>query len=206
VSIKQTAALALSLVVVWALSVFPSAASQELLVNGGFEAPLGSEWRVYGGELSRVPGGYGYGYEASGYAARFDSQSLGTKWFYQVVPISPGGTYTFAGWAVKDDPNIYEIFLRISWYESVDGFGSEISHIDSTSSLTDDQPGYRFLSTAPVAAPEGAHSARVRAILVPATAQAATAYFDDMSFTVPLPPPQAPNRIRDRRPTQVLPR
>ena len=160
-------------------------AGENLLQNPGFEDGT-SGWSTYGGALSIV----GSQVHSGGSAAAFESNSATTKWIYQVVPVSGGESYTFSGYAIKNDPNIETIFLRISWYQSQDGFGTEIAHHDSLSSLTDDQSQYRFLTTGEITAPADAHSARVKAILEPVSDGEAIAFFDDFKFEGP--PPATP--------------
>ena len=127
-----------------------------LLQNPGFEDGIAG-WSSYGGTLSQV----GSPVQSGAFAAALTSDTASTKWIYQTVSIQGGGAYTFCGCALKNDPDIETIFLRISWYESEDGFGSEISHNDSLTSLTDDQPYYSLLTTGEVIAPPNAYSARV---------------------------------------------
>ncbi len=169
-----------------ALSAIAALASDaELLENGGFEQGE-SPWQAYSGNFTVVSSSAYPGQVRSGsYAAAFASADLATKWLHQLVQVVPGGSYTFSGWAIKDDPDIANVYFRISWYASNDGTGSEISHNDS-SQLSTDSAVYRSL-TFSVTAPSQAFSARVKCMLVPASTGPATAYFDDLSFTGPQP-------------------
>jgi len=158
-------------------------ASEELLLNGGFESELQGEWQVYGAgaALSRA----GTPIHSGAYAAAFTSTSVSTKWLYQTVAVSPGETYTFGGWVLRNNPDVQRVFLRISWYEGEDGFGAEIASVDS-GWLTSDSDQYQpLLVTAN--APLQAHSARVKVMLFPTSAVAVTVYLDDMSFSGPRP-------------------
>jgi cardiolipin synthase len=153
----------------------------ELLQNPGFESASGGtpdHWSKYGGTLAQtdtlVHGG--------SYAAQFDSSSTSTKWVFQVVTVTEGTAYVFSAWALKNDANIEEVYLRVSWYASADGSGSQISHDDSTARLLGDDSAYRFLTTGPITVPTGARSARARLVLNPLDGTACTAYFDDASF------------------------
>ena len=158
------------------------AVAAELLSNGGFENATGGvpdDWSKYGGTLSQVSSPV----RSGSYAASFTSDTSSTKWIYQVIaPITGGDSYTFSGYAVKNDSNITSVYLRISWYSSNDGDGTAIDDNDSTTSLTTDDSSYRFLTTESVTAPASARSARARIMLDPVSVTVATAYFDDMSF------------------------
>jgi uncharacterized repeat protein (TIGR01451 family) len=159
----------------------PVRPAAELLLNPGFETGTGGApdyWQKYGGTLAQtdslVHGGV--------YAARFDSASTSTKWVYQVVTVTGQVAYVFSAWALKNDPNVDEVYLRASWYESGDGSGSAIGNDDSISRLTSNDATYRLLTTGPITAPSGAQSARARMMLNPVGSVSCTVYFDDASF------------------------
>ncbi|HXG41558.1 MAG TPA: hypothetical protein VNL95_02400 [Dehalococcoidia bacterium] len=160
------------------------------LVNGGFEegradgTPYG--WNKFGGTLGRTSDRRSQG----GYAAFLESASSSTKWAYQTVQVEGGGFYQFSAYALKDDPAVAAVWLRVSWYASDDGSGTAIGQHDSDVELTDDMPQFRPLTTGPVQAPSGARSARVRLMLRPRSEARAVAFFDDVSFG-PVPPPVA---------------
>jgi hypothetical protein len=141
-------------------------------MNPGFEAGT-TDWSENGGGTLSVVGSQVH---SGNLAATLSSDSVGTKWIYQVVSIQEGGTYTFCGYALKNDSNITSMRLRISWYKSEDGFGSEITHHDSLTALIEDHPQYRLLTTGDVSAPPNAHSALVKAIVEPASAATATTF------------------------------
>jgi len=160
------------------------------LVNGGFEEadgegkPIG--WRKYGGELSRSSAARWEGQ----YAAAFTSRTTSTKWAFQAVAVEGDEAYVLDGYALKNDANVEAAYLRLSWYASPDGSGGAIDTVDSTTRLTDDSPGFRFLSTGPVVAPAEAASAKVRLMLDPVSEAEGTVYFDDISFGGTTMPPQ----------------
>ena len=178
-----------------AVSALSFAAPDELLVNGGFEEGI-EPWRVRTtrGELSLVSkSDYPDCVLSGDYAAKFTSGS-NADWIYQVVPVQPGGTYTFSGYAQNNDPGVASVYLRIHWYERADGYGEPLNPggIVSTQTLTTDD-SYHLLTTEPVTAPlevHPAHSARVECV-VDGT-PSAIAYFDDMSFEGPPPPTPTP--------------
>ena len=160
------------------------------LVNGGFEEadgegkPLG--WRKYGGVLSRSSAARRDGQ----YAAAFTSRTASTKWAFQAVAVEGDEAYVLDGYARKNDANVEAAYLRLSWYASPDGSGGAIDSVDSATRLTDDSPGFRFLSTGPVVAPAEAASAKVRLMLDPVSEAEGTVYFDDISFGGTTMPPQ----------------
>jgi Lamin Tail Domain len=152
------------------------------LQNGSFEeaddSGMPSSWERYGGDLSLTSAPVRSGI----HAARFESTSDSTKWVYQAVSVEPGGTYAFDAWIADDDPAVASASLRVSWYESGDGSGRALATSDSTEHLDAPQSGYRYLTTAPVLAPDVAHSARLRVLLAPVSAAPAVIYVDDASF------------------------
>lgn len=158
------------------------AAPTELLANGGFENGI-SGWHTFGGQLAQVARPVYSG----NFAVAYTSADFRAKWFYQDVPVTTGALYAFSGWAIKNSPDIAEVQLRISWHSQSTGYGSgqaagsELSSVTSEG-LTSDSAAYRFLSTSQVAAPYSAIIARLKVILVLASGNKATAYFDGLSF------------------------
>ncbi len=156
-------------------TVFPS------LVNGGFEdtredgTPYG--WRKIGGEMSASRT-----FQAEGErSAALLSRTTSTKWIYQTVSVKGGSFYRLRAAALKNDPGARETLLRVSWYESADGSGSQIGTADSPA-LAEDSPGFVTLDTGPVQAPPEARSAKVRLLLRPVSAASAVVYFDAVRF------------------------
>jgi len=166
----------------------------ELLTNGGFESGEKSPWGEYCGNLT-ITDFPGYVHEGN-YAAEFTlGQNRQQGWIYQVVRVLPDKEYELSGWAFAEDiSNIERVFLRISWYASMDGTGPELSYHDHDDSsplnLSNYKPDYLSLTTSAIAAPKDAKSAKVKAIVeLPDPTQPATVYFDDFSFVGPQPPP-----------------
>jgi hypothetical protein len=92
-----------------------------------------------------------------------------------------------------DHPGVEAAWLRVSWYESVDGSGSALASVDSLSALDAREPGYRELRTGPVQAPPGVHTARVRIMLRPRSELSALIHIDDVSFGIVGAPESLPN-------------
>ena len=112
----------------------------------------------------------------------FFSSTVSTKWAYQTVAVTPASWYQYDAFIHHDDPWVASALLRISWYASADGSGSAVATIDSTKALTSAEPGFRSLSTGPVMAPPGVHSAKLRVLMRPRDATNAVIYIDDVSF------------------------
>jgi hypothetical protein len=155
--------------------VFPS------LVNGGFEdvredgTPYG--WRKVGGEMSASKA-----FRAEGErSAVLVSSTASTKWIYQTVSVQGGAFYRLLAAALKNDPGVREALLRVSWYESAEGSGSQIGTADSPA-LAEDSAGFVTLDTGSVQAPLEARSAKVRLLIRPASAASAVVYFDAVRF------------------------
>ena len=158
------------------------------LVNGGFEdvredgTPYG--WRKIGGEISASSATSAEGDLSASLLSRTES----TKWLYQAVSVEGGSYYQLRAMALKDDPAAREVLLRVSWYASADGSGSQLSTVDS-SALAEDSPEFVALDTGPVRAPPEARSAKVRLLLRPKSATPVVVYFDDVRFEVTAAPP-----------------
>lgn len=162
-----------------------------IIRNAGFEerddegAPVA--WEQYGGALSSAAAA-----RTGAYAARIESTTDSTKWMHQAVTVNDGATYAFSAWVQHNDPAVARALLRVSWYTSADGSGSNIGSEDSTEILDTSAPGYRYLTTGPITAPAEARSARVRVLLAPVSATPAVIFVDDAAFgpAAPLPPTQ----------------
>ena len=177
------------------VSTLSSAAPDELLVNGGFEDGVAG-WASYSGVFS-----YSDDPVHSGNQAAFFIVSVPEGWAYQVVSVQPGGSYTFSGWAIKNDDDIVAVFLRIGWYEGDDAMGGAIWYTTNPfEQLRDNHSDYQSL-TITGTAPPYAHSATVECVvkLVDTPTGPAIAYFDDMSFTGP--PPSMPTPTPTATPT-----
>ncbi|MBI1885408.1 MAG: hypothetical protein HYS09_03715, partial [Chloroflexi bacterium] len=94
------------------------------LVNGSFEQARADgtpqAWRKFGGEMRRTSAAVHEGK----YAASLRSTTESTKWLYQAVTVKGGHAYRLSAFALKDDPDLAEVYLRISWYESDDATGT----------------------------------------------------------------------------------
>jgi len=152
-----------------------------MLANGDFEVVQDGRpayWQKYGGTM------FADGASAGGtYAACLQSETSSTKWIYQVVPIEGGQWY--AGAAVGRVEGAGLASIRVSWYTTPDGAGSQLDPAESNLTASSSWAG---LATGPIQAPPDAASAKFRLALQPDGS--ATACFDDASF-VPTAPPEA---------------
>lgn len=150
--------------------VFPT------LVNGNFEvlAPLDG-WDNVGGTLSTVSPGL----DGTGRAALLTSSTDSTKYAFETVTIEPGAWYA-ARASLRPSGDASAAWLRVAWYASTDGSGSQLAVADSNLVTTRDVTGTATLAASQ--APSTARSARVRVMLRPASASAAAVVADDITF------------------------
>ena len=157
------------------------APSHGLLFNGGFESEDAGDlvgWRSFGGLFTQVDAPV----RSGRFAGRFASATVATKWIYQTVAVAPAEWYELDGYVYMGDPGVAYVLLRISWYASADASGSALATVDSTTRLEEPASRYRYLTTGPVQSPEGAHSAKARVLIRPASADSAVIYIDDVTF------------------------
>jgi hypothetical protein len=170
------------------------------ILNGGFEEgveDMPAAWQKFGGFLSRSTA-----FSRSGsFAGAFSSSTDSTKWVYQPLSVDPGRSYAFHGFILKNGPSDSTALLRISWYSSPDASGSSLGSIDSPESLSGSDSSFRYLSTGSVTAPEEAHSARARIVLVPASAASETIYLDDFVLEETASPTPTPEPTATATPT-----
>ncbi|HEX5479662.1 MAG TPA: lamin tail domain-containing protein [Dehalococcoidia bacterium] len=164
-----------------------------VLRNAGFET-AGADgsllaWDHYGGSMSVAT----HPVHTGAQSARLESDSDSTKWLYQPVAVDPDATYAFGAWVYDDDPAVASAFLRVSWYASADASGSALDSIDSTMRIEAADAQFRSLTTGSIAAPQDAHSARLRVILAPVSSAPAVIYVDDASFGPAAPATFTPN-------------
>jgi cardiolipin synthase len=160
----------------------PLGNGEERLQNPGFETAtegIPDGWRTYGVvELRQVSSPV----HSGNFAAVLTNTITSTRWAYQLVTVTAEHRYDFSAWAVKDDPHVDSVYLRVWWYDNPDGSGAAIGTDDSPR-LTTDEAGYRFLTTGPITAPVGAQSARAMLRIDPDNTDGdVSATFDDASF------------------------
>ncbi|HRN70831.1 MAG TPA: lamin tail domain-containing protein [Candidatus Woesebacteria bacterium] len=109
-----------------------------------------------------------------------------------ILDINPQMAYQITGFIKTGNPIPSKVFIRIAWYESVDGTGSQLKTEDSTSITNETDWQEITLQAVP---PSNAKSAKIRLLL-----SNGTAYFDSVSIaelqitpTSSLKPTQIPN-------------
>ncbi|MDE3091028.1 MAG: carbohydrate binding domain-containing protein, partial [Chloroflexota bacterium] len=118
-------------------------------------------------------------------AALISNGSTSTKFISQTITtIVPGSSYSFSGYGYIADANVQKIYLRLAWYSTPDCLNTPqiTSTVDSNVITT--IGSYQLLTANAKTAPSNALCARIRASLDPVSSTTATAYFDDLSFTL----------------------
>ncbi len=121
-----------------------------------------------------------------GRAAILTSQSDSTKWLYQTVRVTPGQWYE-ASALLRPDSGAEAAWIRVAWYATADGSGSQLATHDSAV-LAGPAPSFITVTTGPLLTPVDAHSAKVRAMLRPRGADFAMLVVDDVRFETSAPP------------------
>jgi len=168
-------------------------ASGGLLANGDFEVAAAGKpayWQKLGGEMFAGGG-------AAGLGGCLESDTTSTKWLYQVVGVEGGSWYS--GTAMARLQGGGNASIRVSWYGSEDGSGSQIAAPEGTVSSSQ---AWSPIAMGPVQAPPGARSARFRLTLQPTGS--VTACFDDAVLRqVEAPPPEPDTPATTPGPTQA---
>jgi hypothetical protein len=162
----------------------------ERLTNGGFEqlrpdgTPYG--WRDVGAELSVAAESPVDGR----FALAVTSRTGSTKWAYQSVRVERGAWYEASAYARSVSAD--EIFIRLSWYTSLDGSGAALDSVDSTATAGPGAAGFSRLTTGPVHAPANALVVRVRLMLRPGSDGETVALFDAVALEAAQPDDTGP--------------
>lgn len=123
-----------------------------------------------------------------------------------VIPNIEGGMfYQAKGYGRSSDPSTASYFIRIAWYSSSDGSGSQLS-TPSDSNLGSPNNDWAELATVVIQAPQTANSAKLRLVLTSKTSGSmATAFFDDVSFAEAVAPTLTPTEtpVPTRQPTNT---
>ncbi len=156
-------------------------ASTNLLTNPSFETlenGLPSNWqRNYSTlELSATSGAAFAHSDQT--AIVFQSQTSSQKYLYQPFLVTPSQAYRFTGFTKLLDGNA-KLFLRLSWYESPDGTGTELENtVSPQNTAPSDWVELKLESTAPTKA----NSARAKLVLDPKDSSLAKGVFDSVSL------------------------
>ncbi len=125
------------------------------------------------------------------------AESASSAWVEQAVQVTPGQWYEATAILAPVD-GVRAAWVRIAWYASADGSGSQIETDDSGSvgatGAASMRAGGSRVGTGPVRAPSRASSARIRILVQPLDAGGASLAIDDVTFarsTAPAPTPTA---------------
>ena len=154
----------------------------DTLVNGDFESPeelLG--WGNTGGLLTLTDGA------GTGQAAALISTSDSTKWLNQTVRVEAGGWYRATAY-LRPDGGADAAWLRVAWYASADGAGTQLSVVDSNTV----SGGAQTVRLEAAQAPPGARTARIRLMLRPLDSSSAVLVADDVTFARTAAPTPTP--------------
>lgn len=164
----------------------------EALVNGGFDTAVPLDvWQHVG----CVASPFSPGLDGAGRAALLVSTSDSTKWLTQTVTVEPGAWYSGRA-LLKLMGEAGAGWMRIAWYASTDGEGTQLAVADSNLATA---PGVVVgVQIAAVQALAAARTARVRLMLRPAGAEFAALLTDNVQFdrtAAPAPTPVATPRV-----------
>ena len=144
----------------------------EYLTNGDFELGL-LGWSNVGGTLTAAGG-----YSEQGLAAVLLSDTGSTKWLSQAVRATPGRWYEATA---RLRPDACEAWLRVAWYASPDGSGSQL-YTEDSATLNSPASQLAAVGTGPLLAPFEARSAQVRVMFRPRDAAFAMLVVDHVRF------------------------
>lgn len=165
--------------------------AQNLLSNGDFESGNTEFWSSSGGSATAtisselIHNGI--------YSLKVQHDKSSSYGFQQVIKDLEGGMfYELVGFGATKDPQTASYFLRVAWYETNDGSGSQLtSPIDTEKATNIDGEWVQFSMI--VQSPTNAHSAKVRLVLTTKNSGvSASAYFDDILFQESVAPTPTP--------------
>jgi len=173
------------LVVVFVLCQFlqaPISFSQtNLLTNNGFE-DLDNEgklidWKV---KNSKIILSQSSDIKKSGqYAAKVETTANPTNYIFQVSEINSSNKYYAEAYGLKISGGA--VFLRVAWYATIDGGGSQISTVDSEEVISN-STAFAHILTGTLTPPLSAKSAAVRLAIKPNADGSGVAFFDEVGF------------------------
>jgi len=179
-----------------------SVIAQNLLTNGDFESQSLEPWSSSGGSAQATVSLQLF-YNGQ-FSLKVSHTKVSSYGFQQVIAdLESGMFYQVRGFGGTDDSNTACYFLRVAWYESNDGSGSQLtSPTDSEKGDTVDGSWFPFSLL--VQAPDKAHSAKLRLVLNSKENDLlASAYFDDLSFTEAVAPTPTPTSTPTPEPTST---
>lgn len=175
-----------------AFFVFTKLVFAVTLFSEGFESGVISTWSSSGGGATAA---VSTDTAHSGtYSIKVSHDKTSSYGFQTIIQnIEPGMFYEISGFGKPASNNIASYFVRVAWYASQDGSGSQLSVPNDSNSGASSDSDWVKLSTNAIQAPSNANSAKVRLVLTANTSgQQASAYFDDIAFNEAAAPPPSP--------------
>jgi hypothetical protein len=145
------------------------AAGTQLLANPGFEDGVDG-WTADEVDLETSVDA-----RSGGLAGKVSRAEGVSGLLAQEFPVQGGSRHAFSGWVNADDPNLFYVWLRITWY---DASNTQISSVDSPF-LVGAYAGYRYVSVEAVSPPP---AVRVRAAVYVTPAGGYSFLVDDLAF------------------------
>ncbi|MCL5090875.1 MAG: hypothetical protein M1514_02580 [Patescibacteria group bacterium] len=174
-----------------------NAFAANLLNNSGFEELLIS-WEASSGlEISTNVTVSSYTKNSGGSSCEIKHNKTGSYGAQQLIRgIIGGSKYRGNGYAFFNSDKGKNVRIRIAWYSSDNGSGSQIKTTVDSNIVIDKLPKWQFMDTGIIEAPLEAKSAEFRILLASLGEAEALTYFDDLSFEetfLPSPTPTPTN-------------
>lgn len=171
------------------------------LFSSGFESGGTSLWSSSGGGATATTSAdFVHGGSLSLLVQHDKTLSYG----YQTVVsnLESGMFYELYGYGRTGNANLNTYFLRVAWYASSDGTGSQLSQVNDSNSNSSSDTDWVKLATSAIQAPSTANSAKIRLVITSKiSGQIATAYFDDIVFQESIAPTNTPTPTPTNSPT-----
>lgn len=176
--------------------------AQNLLNNGDFESQNLEPWSSSGGGAQATISSQLF-YDGQ-FSLKVSHTKVSSYGFQQVITdLESGMFYQVRGFGSTDDNNTASYFLRVAWYESNDGSGSQLTS-PTDSGKGDKIDGSWSSFDLLVQAPDKAHSAKLRLVLNSKENDLlASAYFDNLVFTEAIAPTPTPTLTPTPKPTST---
>lgn len=132
--------------------------------------------------------------KSGSYSIKVQHEKTSSYGFQTPVSNIEGGMfYNVSGYGRTTSENTASFFIRVAWYTSTDGSGSQLSSPNDSNSGTGIDSNWLFLTTNVIQAPANANSAKIRLVLTSKTSgQQAFAYFDEVLFQESIAPTSTP--------------
>ncbi|MGQ9572158.1 MAG: hypothetical protein ACUVV3_03070 [Dehalococcoidia bacterium] len=183
----------LTLLLSASLAAGTPAQGAELLVNGGFENELGSEWAATSGDSLDLIGTPSLVHGGS-YAGRLVCAGPDNCGVQQLVAgVGYAQEYELRAYVLWNEGDVLSLTVRVQWFDEL---GGEVGWVDALVGCTveADEP-YRCLTTGALTAPAKARSAKIKvAVFLKDGVESSILYLDDFSFGGPPAPTPSPTQ------------